>query len=827
MSGSDSISRRSALEMFFFKALNPKLGAKTLPPPRQSAGFAEKGLAALVGGLGLLILVGWWFSPISLKSIYPGDQLPKPNIGAFLFISGSALGLLSRRPASRGIRLTTAVLAGLLVFLSLLTLAEAICGIDFTIDQLVVAGRSSPTPDWSWRMMPGTAFSFAIVGVALLVAAQRPSRLRTWLVCGLSTSQLIPAIAGLGGFAVECILGAQWNLLGMSATGTPIALAFIFLSSGLLLLLHRSGEFRWSLGGLTTGGFVFGIVLVIATAASAFSFAKQMLQTNRIVTQRQETLKEIEEIASAIAGLNSSERGYIITGDEKLLAGREQSIAGINENLGNIRRLTTDYRRQQDAVTALQAQVSKHLDWEEEIIRSRAQGIEAAAKLMSNGEVLDSTNRIDSALREMRNTEYALRDIDVARADKASSATFLLLPLGVFLTLATLSLGFSFLNSGMTERSLSEEALRQAEKKYRSIFENAVEGIFQTGLDGKIISANPALARISGYDNAGELIQAVSDIRTLYADTKQREQLRELVDGDGMVRDFECEFYRREGSKIWVSLNMRAVRDPNGEAIYYEGTAQEISERKRAAELERANGAKSEFLSRMSHELRTPLNAILGFGQLLERQRPTPTQEKYLGHITTAGRHLLNLINEVLEISRIEAGRLQMSIGPVPVAEVLAETVDLIKPLALEHAIKLEPAVNLDSKLQVMADRQRLKQVLINLLGNAVKYTPMAGTVTCAVVGHEGSALRINISDNGPGIPDDKLSRLFSPFDRLGAEQSTVEGTGLGLALCRRLTQAMNGTIGVDSKVGHGSTFWVELPLAESNPTAPAPVLVG
>ena len=168
-----------------------------------------------------------------------------------------------------------------------------------------------------------------------------------------------------------------------------------------------------------------------------------------------------------------------------------------------------------------------------------------------------------------------------------------------------------------------------------------------------------------------------------------------------------------------------------------------------------------------------------------------------------------------------------MSIGPVPVAEVLAETVDLIKPLALEHAIKLEPAVNLDSKLQVMADRQRLKQVLINLLGNAVKYTPMAGTVTCAVVGHEGSALRINISDNGPGIPDDKLSRLFSPFDRLGAEQSTVEGTGLGLALCRRLTQAMNGTIGVDSKVGHGSTFWVELPLAESNPTAPAPVLVG
>jgi CheY-like chemotaxis protein len=233
-------------------------------------------------------------------------------------------------------------------------------------------------------------------------------------------------------------------------------------------------------------------------------------------------------------------------------------------------------------------------------------------------------------------------------------------------------------------------------------------------------------------------------------------------------------------------------------------------------EADRANHAKSEFLSRMSHELRTPLNAILGFGQLLDRQSPTETQRNRIGHIISAGRHLLNLINEVLDISRVETGNLQLSLEPVCLADALEEALSLMRPLAAERGIDLLTAEPLDQSYYVMADRQRFKQVLLNLLTNAVKYTPVDGEVTVSSSTTGTGTMRIVVSDTGGGISPEKLDRLFTPFDRLGAEQTAVEGTGLGLALCQRLMQAMNGSIGANSALEQGSAFWVELACADS-----------
>ncbi|HZA83793.1 MAG TPA: ATP-binding protein [Actinomycetes bacterium] len=235
---------------------------------------------------------------------------------------------------------------------------------------------------------------------------------------------------------------------------------------------------------------------------------------------------------------------------------------------------------------------------------------------------------------------------------------------------------------------------------------------------------------------------------------------------------------------------------------------------------DRANRAKSEFLSKMSHELRTPLNAILGFGQLLQLDDLTEQQEESVDHMLRGGRHLLGLINEVLDISRIESGSLSLSPEPVDVLELVKDTVDLIRPLAAEREIEVRTPSVTDRPLTVEADHQRLKQVLLNLASNAVKYNHHAGSIRVACQAAAPGRVAIAVQDSGPGIPADKLARLFTPFDRLGAEQTDIQGTGMGLALSKGLMEAMDGSLSADSVEGQGTTFTIELPEA-AGPTGP------
>jgi signal transduction histidine kinase len=259
-------------------------------------------------------------------------------------------------------------------------------------------------------------------------------------------------------------------------------------------------------------------------------------------------------------------------------------------------------------------------------------------------------------------------------------------------------------------------------------------------------------------------------------------------------------------------MALRGYRDSNRQLVQARGEA------------EQANRAKNEFLSRTSHELRTPLNAILGFGQLLEMDELPEHQQASVEDILSAGRHLLKLIDEVLDISRIEAGRLALSMEPVMVGDVADRAMSVMRPLAEERGISLNVEMGATRPLHVIADRQRLHQVLLNLISNAVKYNSPRGSVTLVCV-HAGDRVHFEVVDTGPGIPEDKLERLFSPFDRLGAEESQVEGTGLGLTLSKSLCEVMNGSLQVKSVEGTGSRFWVDLALAESPAGAEAPEL--
>jgi PAS domain S-box-containing protein len=234
-------------------------------------------------------------------------------------------------------------------------------------------------------------------------------------------------------------------------------------------------------------------------------------------------------------------------------------------------------------------------------------------------------------------------------------------------------------------------------------------------------------------------------------------------------------------------------------------------------EADKANLAKSEFLSRMSHELRTPLNAILGFGQVLEMGDLPPKKQESVQHILKAGQHLLELINEVLDISRIESGHLSLSLEPVSVQSAVREVLDLLCPLAVSEAIELVNEIPADEEWHILADRQRISQVLINLVSNAIKYNSDGGRVI--IVAQEmadAHLLRLEVRDTGAGLSAGDLGKLFTPFERLGATRAGIEGTGIGLVLSQRLVQAMGGQIGVESTPGEGSTFWIVFPLAKS-----------
>jgi signal transduction histidine kinase/ActR/RegA family two-component response regulator len=301
-----------------------------------------------------------------------------------------------------------------------------------------------------------------------------------------------------------------------------------------------------------------------------------------------------------------------------------------------------------------------------------------------------------------------------------------------------------------------------------------------------------------------------------------QEVLGWVMQNPGQTRSVEFRYRHRDGYwRVLEGLARTLLPDSAAEGAVI--NSRDITERKQyeealqqaKVEAEAANRAKSEFLSRMSHELRTPMNSILGFGQLLERKELPADQRRAVGHILKAGRHLLNLINEVLEISRIEAGRQNVSLEPVPLAAALQEARSLILPLAVQRNLTIEEFTVAEG-VYVQADRQRLNQVLLNLLSNAVKYNRPNGTVRLLCTESQTAdgtpSVRIGVSDTGPGIPAEKLDRLFIPFERLGAEQSQEEGTGLGLALSMRLVEAMEGTLSVESSLGEGSTFWVELP---------------
>ncbi len=370
----------------------------------------------------------------------------------------------------------------------------------------------------------------------------------------------------------------------------------------------------------------------------------------------------------------------------------------------------------------------------------------------------------------------------------------------------------------ITQRYEFEEQLAQSEERHKSLLEHNADAIAVVCTQGKYLHINPAFEKMTGFSI--EMVQGHEFGFSMphKEGLRARALFKKALSGDPQRMEFPVRCLNRSVIDMVITAVPIVVR---GEIVGVYLIGRDITQSKKAEaelraaklEAERANRAKSEFLSRMSHELRTPLNAILGFGQLLEMARLPKRESDSAAQITKAGHHLLDLINEVLDISRIETGSIELNLEMVPVRTVLREAAALVAPLADPRHIRLREAQACCSaeELWVQADRQRLRQVLINLFSNAVKYNREDGWVEFEASAQD-SQIALRVSDSGRGIAQEKLHRLFTPFERLGAESSDIEGVGLGLAVSKRLIEAMDGTIHASSTLGKETTFTLRLP---------------
>lgn len=426
----------------------------------------------------------------------------------------------------------------------------------------------------------------------------------------------------------------------------------------------------------------------------------------------------------------------------------------------------------------------------------------------------DLMTRLQADGNSVRGIENVLRHRDGREILVSTNAHFFYGPAGELM-------GMEGISRDVTERRHKERKILASERKLKRILETANEGFWLIGANYVGMEVNRAMEQIVGLPAEEILGRPFTDFLDAENEKKWRAKIALRVEERN--RSYEISLKRADGSSVPCLFNATTLYDDDDRLVGSFALVSDISEIKQAHEnlriakevAELANQAKSEFLSSMSHELRTPLNSVIGFAQMMEfspNEPLTELQQKCVSHILGGGNHLLALINDVLDLAKIEAGRIEMSIENVSLEHIVDDCLSLLQPLADKRDIEIVNNCDSQSDMMVKADYTRLKQSLINLGSNGIKYNVEGGALTIGseVIG-EGT-IRISITDTGPGIPLERQGELFQAFNRLDAEGSNVEGTGIGLVLTKSVVEEMDGEIGFASKPGKGSTFWVDLP---------------
>jgi PAS domain S-box-containing protein len=617
-----------------------------------------------------------------------------------------------------------------------------------------------------------------------------------------------------------------------------------------------------------TGVLAGFVVLIALGVVFAFWAFRQLTEAADTQAQSANAIGTANDLLSELKDAETGQRGYVITGERAFLGPYLSARADLGGRLQQVRLLTRDDagRRHLDAMAPL---IDAKMDeLQRVILMVDHHETAAAAAAVSEGRGKRLMDSVRAETRSFIMGEQAELSAHTAQFQSEMHILFISIAIGsivsVLLALSLVYLVYREMRNRLKNRVLAEtqhllvleketserlqqanDAIQASEQMLAVTLQSIGDGLITTDAKGRVTLLNPVAEELTGWTQAEAANRPIDEVfRIINHETRQPGVIPvEETLATGTIHGLanHTVLIARDGSECAVADSCAPIRDRNravvGAVLVFRDVTKEYAAKraiqetnaelqKAKAVAEMANLAKSEFLSSMSHELRSPLNAILGFAQIMESDTPPPTgpQAVRITQILQAGWHLLNLINEILDLAVVESGKMSLSREPVSLVEVMSECREMMEKAAQERQIATRYP-GFDRPVYVWADRTRLKQIILNLLSNAIKYNRERGTVVVESAEVAPDRTRISVRDTGAGLIPGKLAQLFQPFNRLGQEGGGIAGTGIGLVVTKQLTELMKGTIGVESTVGQGSVFWVELPsaLAPQLPSGSAP----